>query len=90
MDSKTDCGAEGVEVIVGAEATGAAWADALDHGKAGRWVAPRFFRARRSARGETQDLGVYLVAGRAAGIYARLQDKATDGRAVSAPFLVRG
>lgn len=87
---KSDYGAEGDEVILGRAVTDEAWRAALEHARPGRWIAQRYFAARELAGGETVNLGVYLVAGEAAGLYARLQVGATDARAVSAPVIVEG
>jgi glutathionylspermidine synthase len=87
---KSDYGAEGEEVILGRTVDDAAWRAALDHARPGRWIAQRYFEAARNERGEAVNHGVYLVAGEAAGLYARLQVGATDERAVTAPVLVEG
>ncbi len=87
---KSDYGAEGDEVILGPDVTDAEWREALDHARPRRWIAQRFFKVKLNERGETQNTGVYLIAGEAAGLYARFQVGATDTRAVSAPVLIRG
>jgi glutathionylspermidine synthase len=87
---KSDYGAEGDEVLLGRLATDDEWAAALAHAKPGRWIAQRFFEAEVGAAGEVVNHGVYLVAGEAAGIYARAQAGATDDRAVSVPVLIEG
>ena len=87
---KSDYGAEGDEVVVGRLVTDEVWRAALAHAKRGRWIAQRYFQARTGAQGEATNLGVYLVGGEAAGIYARLQVGATDERALSAPVLIEG
>jgi glutathionylspermidine synthase len=85
---KSDYGAEGEEVILGRLVSDEAWRSALAHARPGRWIAQRFFQARVNERGETVNHGIYLVAGEAAGIYARLQVGATDDRATSVPVIV--
>ena len=87
---KSDYGAEGDEVVLGLAVSDDVWHASLDHAKRGRWIAQRYFEARTNERGETVNLGVYLVAGEAAGIYARVQVGATDGRALSVPVIVSG
>lgn len=87
---KSDYGAEGDEVIIGKLAEADEWREALAHAKPGRWIAQRYFAAREDARGEAVNHGVYLVAGEAAGIYARSQAGATDDRAVSVPVVIEG
>jgi glutathionylspermidine synthase len=85
---KSDYGAEGDEVVVGREVDDATWRQALSRARPGRWVAQRYFSAETDGRGEAVNYGVFLVAGRAAGLYARVQAGATDARARSAPALV--
>ncbi|MFT3764160.1 MAG: glutathionylspermidine synthase family protein [Minicystis sp.] len=87
---KSDYGAEGDEVVIGRLVTDEAWREALAHAKRGRWIAQRYFAAREDDRGASVNHGVYLVAGEAAGLYARVQVGATDERAVSVPVLVEG
>ena len=85
---KSDYGAEGDEVIVGAAVTEPVWLAALAHARAGRWIAQRYFRAETDGDGGVVNYGVFVAAGRAAGMYARVQRGPTDLRAVSAPVLV--
>jgi glutathionylspermidine synthase len=86
---KSDYGCEGEEVVIGAETSAAAWARALDDAIPRRWVAQRRFEPLRSAGGEVANYGVYVVGGRAAGLFTRLQVGATDRRALTAPTIVR-
>jgi glutathionylspermidine synthase len=86
---KSDYGAEGEEVVLGRDVTEATWREALARARPGRWVAQQYFQAETNAAGESVNYGVFLVAGRASGLYARVQVGATDGRAKSAPALVR-
>jgi glutathionylspermidine synthase len=87
---KSDYGAEGEEVILGCGVSDEVWRASLAHARKGRWIAQRYFKAQTTAAGEAVNHGVYLVAGRAAGIYARVQAGATDDHAVSAPVLMKG
>jgi hypothetical protein len=64
------------------------WKESLAHARRGRGIVPRWFHAKEGAGGETVNYGVFLLAGEAAGIYARVQVGATDDRALSAPVLV--
>jgi hypothetical protein len=81
---KSDYGCEGAEVVVGAETTDEDWARALALAVPERWIAQRRFDARRDADGAAVNYGVYLVAGRAAGLYCRRSPWATDETALSA------
>lgn len=85
---KSDYGCEGDEVVVGAEVDDATWAQALALARPGRWVAQRRF-VPRAGRARVVNHGVYLVAGRAAGLLTRLSDGPTDVTARTAPTLVR-
>ncbi len=85
---KSDYGAEGDEVIVGRRATDEEWRLTLQHARPGRWIAQRYFQAEEDDLGESVNYGVFLVAGEASGLYARVQAGPTDDRAVSAPTLV--
>jgi hypothetical protein len=86
---KSDYGCEGDEVIVGAEVPPLFWAEALDRAIPERWVVQRRFRPERDRAGVAANHGVYVVAGRAAGILARLSTEATDRYALTAPALMR-
>lgn len=86
---KSDYGAEGEEVILGRDVNDAVWRDCLTRAIPRRWVAQRYFAAETDERGAIVNYGVFLVAGKAAGLYARAQIGATDGRAESVPVLVR-
>jgi hypothetical protein len=86
---KSDYGAEGEEVYVGRDVDDATWRSVLSRARPGRWVAQQYFEAERDADGASVNHGVFLVAGRASGLYARIQVGATDVRAKSAPALVR-
>jgi glutathionylspermidine synthase len=85
---KSDYGCEGEEVIIGRHLPAADWRACLDQALPRRWIAQRFFDARRTADGDVVNHGVYLVAGRAAGVYARLSSGATDAAARSAAIEV--
>ncbi|HEY3819480.1 MAG TPA: hypothetical protein VGL81_20060 [Polyangiaceae bacterium] len=86
---KSDYGAEGEEVILGRDVDDATWRRLLERARPGRWVAQQYFAVETDAGGASVNYGVFLVAGRASGLYARVQVGATDGRAMSAPALVR-
>lgn len=85
---KTDYGAEGDEVIVGRLVTDEIWRASLAHAVPGRWVAQRYFAADEDHTGAAINYGVFVVAGEACGLYARVQRGPTDASAESAPVLV--
>jgi glutathionylspermidine synthase len=86
---KSDYGAEGDEVIVGRHVTDEVWRASLAHARRGRWIAQRFFEAKPiDEAGSIVNYGVFLIAGQASGLYARVQVGPTDERALSAPVLV--
>jgi glutathionylspermidine synthase len=86
---KSDYGSEGEEVIIGRLVSDEIWKKSIEMARPGRWIAQRYFEALPNAAGETVNLGAFLVAGRAAGLYARAQRGATDDQAISSPVLVR-
>lgn len=86
---KSDYGAEGDEVIIGKETTDEIWKTSLAHARPGRWIAQRYFQAKTiDDVGSIVNHGVFLIAGQACGLYARIQVGSTDDRALSAPVLV--
>lgn len=86
---KSDYGAEGDEVIVGKHVTDELWRESLKHARPGRWIAQRFFEATPiDAAGSIVNHGVFLIAGEACGLYARVQVGPTDDHALSAPILI--
>ena len=86
---KSDYGCEGEEVLLGAETSPASWARALDDALPERWVAQRRFTPLTTQGGQVANHGVYVVGGRAAGMFTRLQAGCTDRRALCVPTLVR-
>jgi glutathionylspermidine synthase len=85
---KSDYGAEGDEVIIGKLCGREEWEASLAQARRGRWIAQRYFDAQLDSEGRTTNLGVFLVAGAPAGLYARIQAGATDAHALSAPVLL--
>jgi glutathionylspermidine synthase len=86
---KSDYGCEGEEVVIGAEVSADEWQRALDDALPERWIVQRRFVPCAGRGGETANYGVYLVGGRAAGLFTRLQAGCTDRAAVCAPTVVR-
>jgi hypothetical protein len=86
---KSAYGCEGEEVCVGATMTDAAWQRALELAVPHRFVAQRRFDSVRDELGRAANHGVFLVAGKAAGVYTRLSVGPTDATALSVPTLVR-
>ena len=86
---KSDYGAEGDEVIIGRDVADDEWRASIAHARPGRWIAQRWFEAKTNERGEATNYGVFVIAGEAAGLYARVQRGATDGSALSVPVLVQ-
>jgi glutathionylspermidine synthase len=85
---KSDYGAEGEEVVIGRLVDEAAFRTCLEKARPGRWIAQRYFSALENAERESVNYGVYLIAGQAAGLYARVQVGPTDGLALSVPTLI--
>ncbi|MCS6988668.1 MAG: glutathionylspermidine synthase family protein [Chloroherpetonaceae bacterium] len=84
---KSDYGCEGEEVIVGKDASEEVWREALRKAKPTRWILQRYFDAEKD--GEISNFGIYLVAGRASGVFARVSKSATDGAAKCAATFVK-
>ena len=87
---KSDYGCEGAEVIIGGDVDDAAWADVLRHARPGRWIAQRYFAARRDGDGRATNVGVYVVGGEASGFFSRLHRGATDYNATTVATLIEG
>ncbi len=85
---KSDYGCEGAEVVIGADVDDAVWADTIKHARRGRWIAQRFFRARRDGDGRCVNVGVYVVGGEAAGFFSRVHHGATDYHATTVATLI--
>ena len=85
---KSDYGAEGDEVVIGKLTTAEEWQASLTLARKGRWILQRYFDAKRNDRGETMNYGVFVIAGEAAGLYARASTGATDDRSLSVPVLI--
>ncbi len=85
---KSDYGCEGAEVVIGADVDDAAWADAVRHARPGRWIAQRYFAARRDAGGRCANVGVYVVGGEASGFFSRVHRGATDYHATTVATLI--
>lgn len=88
---KPDYGNEGGDVVVGAAVGQDEWEATLAHAIATRWVAQRNLAPRPGQDGELENLGVYLLGGAPAGVYARVHHAAvTDAGARTAPVFVAG
>lgn len=79
---KSDYGCEGEETVVGRATSEAAWEATLAEAAPGRWIAQRAFDPVRS-EGMECNLGVYLIAGVACGLYGRRSLGPTDATALS-------
>ena len=74
--------------MVGAEVDEELWAAAVRQAVPQRWIAQQRFSPCRDEDGAAVNYGVYLIGGKAAGLFCRIQATATDRRAVAAPVLV--
>lgn len=79
---KSDYGCEGEETVVGRATTQESWDATLAEAAPGRWIAQQAFAPLRED-GLECNLGVYLVAGMACGLYARRSLGPTDATALS-------
>ena len=82
---KSDYGCEGEEVILGADCSAEEWQASVEHALPRRWVAQRRFRPALDREGLAANHGVFLIGGKAAGLYTRVSAGATDAAAVSVP-----
>jgi len=80
---KSDYGCEGEETIVGRATPQAVWEESLVQAVPGRWIVQRCFEPVRDSSGHECNLGVYLIAGAACGLYARRSVGPTDASALS-------
>ena len=87
---KSDYGCEGEETLVGRATTQAIWEEALADARPGRWIVQRCFEPVRDSSGHECNLGVYLIAGAACGLYARRSLGPTDGSALSTAVRIVG
>lgn len=93
---KSAYGCEGDSVVVGPFVKPADWRLALTSAIKRHWVAQRYFEV--APLPETTDAatpllpnyGVYLLGGRAAGLFTRLSQRATDYSSTTAPTFVAG
>ena len=86
---KSAYGCEGDSVVIGALVKPKDWFLALAAAIPRHWVAQRFFAvAPLAGTAFLPNYGVYLLGGRAAGIFTRLSQKATDYTSVTAPTFV--
>jgi hypothetical protein len=77
---KSDYGCESDEVVIGTRVSPEIWAQSLERAIPGHWVAQRRFEAVGDEPGGIVNHGVYVVAGRVAGLYCRVEPH--DDRAV--------
>ena len=88
---KSDYGCEGDSVVLGAFTKPSDWRLVLATTIKKHWVAQRFFEVAPIVEAENKLLpnyGVYLLGGRAAGLFTRLSQQATDYTSVTAPTFV--
>lgn len=85
---KSDYGCEGDEVVIGRSVEDRVWREALAKAIPHHWIVQRFFEATQDETLAIANYGVYLLGGRAAGIYTRLSPTATDSSALSAPTYI--
>ncbi len=88
---KSDYGCEGDSVVIGAFTKPSDWRLVFATTIKKHWVAQRFFEVAPVVEAENKLLpnyGVYLLGGRAAGLFTRLSQQATDYTSVTAPTFV--
>lgn len=85
---KSDYGCEGDSVICGPFVKQRDWASLLQMIDPRHWIAQRFFEVEPVEDALLPNYGVYVMGGRAAGIYTRLSAQMTDYTAVTAPTYI--
>ncbi len=75
---KSDYGCEGQEVIIGKFVTPEIWKLSLEQVIKEHWIVQHFFEAQPLAVGGIANFGVYLIGGKACGLYTRVSSGATD------------
>ena len=90
MVLKSDYGREGTEVIVGKDTAQGDWSRVLRGAVPSRWIIQAHFEAERGDQGEMTNYGVFVIAGRATGIYLRASSGPTDAFGQIVPILERG
>ncbi|MFH0989302.1 MAG: glutathionylspermidine synthase family protein [bacterium] len=86
---KSDYGCEGDEVIIGKDVPETIWEESCMSALPDRWIVQRRFEAAQTADEYIPNFGVFLIAGRAAGIYTRLSKSATDHTAIALPTYIQ-
>jgi glutathionylspermidine synthase len=86
---KSDYGAEGDEVIVGAAVSHELFRETLKQARPKRWIVQRYFDVTPEPDGALVNYGVYLCGGVASGLYLRSQRGPTDEHALSVPVVLQ-
>lgn len=86
---KSDYGCEGDEVVIGKNVTDDDWERVLQNAIPERWVAQEYFQAAADENGMVPNYGLFLIGGKAGGIFTRFSSALTDYRALTAPTFVR-
>lgn len=85
---KSAYGAEGDQVVIGALTDDATWRESLEKARPGLWIAQRYFDVVVDDEGMNVNLGVFVIGGKSAGLFARKQKGPTDGSALSVPVVI--
>jgi glutathionylspermidine synthase len=85
---KSDYGCEGDEVIIGRDVSQTLWEQSLMAALPDRWILQERFEPTTVLDRMIPNYGVFLVGGRASGIYTRLSRGATDHSATTLPTFV--
>ena len=86
---KSDYGCEGDEVIIGKFVSDDIWTRSFAAAIPHRWMIQRFFEAEPVSENLIPNYGIYLMGGKAGGIYTRLAKQATDYAALSAATFIK-
>lgn len=85
---KSDYGCEGDEVVIGRDVGDDIWRRSLEAAIPERWIAQRYFEIMPDGSGMSPNYGLYLIGGRASGVFTRLSPRSTDYHAVVPPTFI--
>lgn len=84
---KSNYGCEGDEVIIGKNSSEEIWQKSLEMARKEHWIVQRYFKSIRIDDNEP-NFGIYLIGGKASGIFTRFAKKSTDYYSLSVATFV--
>ena len=86
---KSDYGCEGEEVLIGKNVTQDEWNEYLNEIVFEHWIAQKYFQIARYKDIYYPNYGIFLITGKACGIFTRLSETSTDYKSVAAPTFIK-